>query len=248
MGTPIKDPLQVQSLIESVNHWYHKIELAPGIFTPGVRDCNDVLSTLDSLGLPKNCESFRVLDIGCRDGFFSFEMEARGAEVVAIDYMEVDITGFSVVSQVKNSNVKYFTDNVYNLNPRKYGSFDVILFLGVLYHLRNPMLALDQIRQIIKPDGLLLIETQIATNFILRQLSRINVPVWQFYPGKSLNEDATNKWAPNISGLRAVVEETQFTILKDTIDSNNRAFIIAKAEKNQEKEYFKQLDSGDFLE
>lgn len=240
MNNPITDPQQIKLLIDSVDNWYHKIELAPGIVTPGIRDCNAVLSTLNLLGLPKNCQSLRVLDIGCRDGFFAFEMEARGAEVIAIDYAGVDVTGFSVVSQIKNSKVKYFTDNVYKLDPKKYGVFDIVLFLGVLYHLRNPMLALDQIQQLIKPDGLLLVETQIATN---PKLLKINVPAWQFYPGKDLNNDATNKWAPNISGFKAIIEETQFKILNDAV-YDDRAYIIAKAEKDLEKEYYSKLDSS----
>ena len=240
MKSQITDPQQIQSLVNSVDKWYHAIEVAPGIFTPGVRNCQVVLDRLDSLGLPQDCQSLRVLDIGCRDGFFSFEMENRGAEVVAIDYADVNITGFSVVSQIKNSQIKYVTDNVYQLNSSKYGFFDIVLFLGVLYHLRNPLLALDKIQKIIKPDGLLFVETEITTNFIL---GKINTPVWQFYPGASLNNDATNKWAPNRSGLKAVVEEAQFKVINDLID-NNRAYIAAKAEQESEKEYFRQLDSS----
>ena len=238
MSIPITDPQQINFLINSVDNWYHKMELYPEIVTPGIRDCDDVLSILDSLGLPKDCQSIRVLDIGCRDGFFSFEMEARGAEVIAIDYAGVDVTGFSVASKIKNSKVKYFTENVYQLDPKKYGFFDVVLFLGVLYHLRHPMFALDQIRKLIKPDGLLLIETQIATNY---ELQKIDAPAWQFYPGMELKNEATNKWAPNISGLKAVVDEAQFRILDDKV-YNDRAYLIAKAETDHKKEYFRQLD------
>lgn len=240
MSSTITDPQQIKLLIDSVENWYHQIELAPGIVTPGIRDCNGMLATLNSLGLPQDCRSLRVLDIGCRDGFFAFEMEARGAEVVAIDYAGVDVTGFSVVSQIKNSKIKYFTENVYALDPKKYGVFDIVLFLGVLYHLRNPMLALDQIQQLMKPDGLLLVETQISTN---PQLLAMDVPAWQFYPGTNLNNDATNKWAPNIAGFKATVEEAQFRILDEATDSK-RAYVIAKVEKDHEKDYFRQLDSS----
>lgn len=240
MKSQITDPQKIQSLVNSVNDWYHVIDLAPGILTPGIRDCKAVLNKLDSLGLPKDCKSLRVLDIGCRDGFFSFEMEHRGAEVIGVDYADIDVTGFSVVSQIKNSQATYITDNVYELNPKKYGFFDIVLFLGVLYHLRNPMLALDKIQKLIKPDGLLFIETQITTNSILK---KIDSPVWEFYPGATLNNDATNKWASNMSGFQAVVEEAQFKVT-DSLIEDNRAYITAKAQKGGDKEYFRQLDYG----
>ena len=79
----IKDNQQIVDLIRNVEFWYHQIELAPGIVTPGVNDSPAVLRNLEALGLPDDCSGLRVLDIGCRDGFFSFAMEARGANVTS---------------------------------------------------------------------------------------------------------------------------------------------------------------------
>ena len=70
----ITDPEQIASLIQSVRFWYHQIELAPGIITPGKNASSKVLENLDSLGLPKDAKGLRVLDIGCRDGYFAFEL------------------------------------------------------------------------------------------------------------------------------------------------------------------------------
>ena len=71
---------QVRERIAAVPHWYHQIEVRPGIVTPGI---NDSAGTLAQLDLPQDCTGLRALDIGARDGFFSFELERRGAQVVA---------------------------------------------------------------------------------------------------------------------------------------------------------------------
>ncbi len=236
----ITDQKQIISLIETVEHWYHQIEFAPALITPGINNSSAVLKNLDALGLPKNGASLRVLDIGCRDGFFTFEMERRGAEVVGIDYILPTITGFHVASQIFDSTATYIVDNVYNLTPEKYGTFDVVLFLGVLYHLRNPLLALDQIRKVIKPGGLLLVESQLTTDDRIKSL---DIPVWQFYPRDTLNHDATNKWAPNLSGLKFIVEESEF-IVEDSKVSGARGYVKARAVIDQNQRYFRELDSS----
>ncbi|MEB3191774.1 MAG: class I SAM-dependent methyltransferase [Snowella sp.] len=233
-------PEEITERISCVKHWYHQIDLGSGIVTPGVHNSADGLKTLDSLGLPSDCQSLRVLDIGCRDGFFAFTMEKRGAEVIGIDYAKPDVTGFSVASTILGSNVTYLVENVYNLDPEKYGVFDIVLFLGVLYHLRNPLLALDQIRKVTKPNGLLFLESHITTH---AALSSLDIPAWEFYPRDSLYNDATNKWGPNIVGLKAAVEEAQFNI-KNSVVEGERAYVAAQATSDAKQEYFRQLDTS----
>jgi tRNA (mo5U34)-methyltransferase len=157
-----QDDQLLQEKIASVPFWYHRIALKPGLVTPGINDSQAVLELLE---LPQHCSGARVLDIGARDGFFSFELERRGAEVLAIDYMPPDRTGFMVAKEILGSNVTYKVANVYDLDPGDYGTFDIVLFLGVLYHLRNPMLALDKIWQICR--GRLWVESQVIDNAFL---------------------------------------------------------------------------------
>jgi tRNA (mo5U34)-methyltransferase len=240
MSDRITDQKRIRSLMKSVKHWYHRIELAPGVVTPGINDSPFVLSNLDALGLPSDCSQLRVLDIGCSDGFFSFEMEKRGATVIGVDYAGPDITGFSVASQILGSNVTHIVENVYDLSPEKHGLFDLVLFLGVLYHLRNPMLAFDQIRRVTKADGLLFVESQLATN---RTLSSLAIPAWQFFPRDSLYSDETNKWAPNLEGLKSAAEEAQFKVL-DSLVCNERGYLKAQAVVDSRKEFFRRLDSS----
>jgi tRNA (mo5U34)-methyltransferase len=220
--------------------WYHRMELAPGLVTPGIHHTDVVLERLDRLGLPRSCRGLRALDIGCRDGFFSFELERRGAEVVAIDYADSEVTGFGIAARCLHSSVTCLTDNVYNLDPERYGQFDVVLFLGVLYHLRNPMLALDHLRSVVAPGGLVFVETQLATDTVARDSHN---PLWQFYPANTLSNDWSNKWAPNLPALTAVIEECLFHV-EEKSAADGRGYVRARATDEHRLAFYRDLDSS----
>src|SRR5947209_5053550 len=94
--------------VHSVPHWYHQIRIGEDIVTPGI---NNSALTLEHLGLPESCQGLRALDLGTRDGFFAFELERRGAEVIAVDYYPADRTGFQVASELLGSRVAFRQDN-----------------------------------------------------------------------------------------------------------------------------------------
>lgn len=221
-------------------NWYHRIELAPGLVTPGVHDSGSGLRQLDTLGLPADCAGLRVLDIGCRDGFFAFELERRGANVLGIDYAEPTLTGFSIAAEALGSRVDYRVENVYDLSPERDGLFDVVLFLGVLYHVRNPILALDRVRSMAAPGAMVFVETQVCAE---PAIASLEVPVWQFFPRDSFRGDATNKWAPNLKGLTGVLEECQLEVLQVSTE-NDRAAVRARPLYDKRLDYYRRLDSG----
>src|SRR4051812_30744538 len=101
----------IQARIDSVPRWYHRIEVAPGVVTPGVTDSQTYLRFLD---LPADCSGWRVLDLGTRDGFYAFEFERRGADVIAIDYVPKERSGFSVAAELLKSRVEYVQANLYD--------------------------------------------------------------------------------------------------------------------------------------
>ncbi|MFL6248413.1 MAG: methyltransferase domain-containing protein [Thermoanaerobaculia bacterium] len=219
----ITDPATVRRLIAEHGRWWHQIELAPDIITPGDDSNRMKLPILDALGLPQEMHGLRVLDIGCSDGYFSFAMEERGASVVAFDFVPETYTGFATARQVLGSSVEYRMDNVYNLRPETYGFFDVILFMGVLYHLRKPLAALDAIRSVSKSGGLLFVGTMMIDDYLqlpdssVTTLDALNpllrtIPLWQAYPGDSLNGDFTNCFAPNQRALEVALTEAQFRV------------------------------------
>jgi 2-polyprenyl-3-methyl-5-hydroxy-6-metoxy-1,4-benzoquinol methylase len=103
----------------------------------------------------------RVLDIGCRDGLFSFAAESMGAaEVVGIDN-DLSKAATEFLIPFFNSKVRMHQMNLYDLKPESLGMFDVVICPGVLYHLRYPFWGLRAIRDVLKTGGHLLIETAI---------------------------------------------------------------------------------------
>ena len=224
---------EVRARIATVAHWYHQIEIRPGIVTPGI---NRSSATLDRLKLPERCDGLRVLDIGVRDGYFSFEFERRGADVVAIDYIEPELTGFAVARELLGSKVEYVVDNVYNVTPERYGTFDIVLFLGVMYHLRDPLLVLDRLWDVCGPDGLLALETQILDSSllmldgsfaVLREIDpRLDeLCLMQFHPGDSLHGDPTNFWSPNAACARALMEAAGFEAVDEVLLGTRGIFV-----------------------
>jgi tRNA (mo5U34)-methyltransferase len=207
-----------EEILRKVNsiEWYHVIEVAPGIETPGRCDRRP---QLDQVGFPKDLTGKTVLDIGAYDGFYSFEAEKRGAtRVLGLDRHPADFKGFALGRELLNSKAEYAVGSVYDLSPEVHGVFDVVLFLGVLYHLRHPLLALDKIHRVCRE--LLLIESHILDGaFIhegeLQPLARMHpwledAAVMQFYAANELNGDYSNWWAPSVECLRQMLETSGF--------------------------------------
>lgn len=239
--------------ISKVKNWYHQIELAPGIITPGVNNSAKVLKLLK---LPLNCHGLRVLDLGTRDGYFAFEMEKRGAQVTAVDYLPKETTGFAIAQKILGSkNIIYKQDNLYEITPKSYGTFDIVLFLGLLYHLPDPVRALKIVRQVCQ--GTMYLETQGIDNAFLlpngqltalKNISPIltDASIMQFYPKNSLNDDNSNYWAPNMTCLVDMLGETGFKILSKTINGN-RLVVKCQAAENHVLKYFMDIATGEIL-
>ena len=201
---------RAEEAIAKQSKWHHRIEVAPGVVTPGLQQTEDLLG---QIGMPEDLTGMRVLDIGARDGFFTFEAEKRGAaEVIALDNEPPDHTGFAIAAELLDSKATYVTENVYALDPERFGRFDLVLFLGVIYHLRHPLLALDRIHDITADDGLMLIETHMIDEGLVdgegnwARLADFNadlpgLPIVQYYPGDMLGSDPTSQWAPNRTAL-----------------------------------------------
>lgn len=209
---------QVRAEIAKVANWYHRIEVRPGIVTPGI---NDSPAVLRRLALPQDCSGMRVLDLGARDGYFSFELERRGADVLAVDYMPPGVTGFEIASKLVGSRVPYLHENLYRLRPEVIGTFDLVLFLGLLYHLPDPVAALRLIRSLCRAR--MILETLIIDSCMLMpdgslatldslHLQLRAIPLMRFFPGDVMGGDPTNYWGPNIACVKAMLGETEFAV------------------------------------
>jgi 2-polyprenyl-3-methyl-5-hydroxy-6-metoxy-1,4-benzoquinol methylase len=141
--------------------YYHVIKVTDTISTPGeavhVPAQMVVMDYLRELDL----KGRRVLDIGCRDGLFSFAAESLGAaEVIGIDN-DISKAAVEFLIPYFQSRVQMREMNLYDLTPANVGMFDAIVFPGVLYHLRYPFWSMKIIRDVLKPGGDLLVETMI---------------------------------------------------------------------------------------
>lgn len=194
----------------------------------------------------------RVLDVGARDGFYSFECERRGAEVVAIDYADARDTGFLVAKEILGSALNLIQDNVFNITHEKYGTFDIVLFLGVLYHLRDPLMAIDALRNVCR--GELFLETHVIDESFLLPDGRVtplaavdrallDIPIMQFYSRDVLNHDATNYWGPNMRCVELMLEEANFTLLSRLLNGQ-RAIFRCKINSDTRMEYLARIGRG----
>jgi tRNA (mo5U34)-methyltransferase len=189
--------------------WWHSIDLGRGVVTKGQKALSLLKSEAD-IALRHGVEGKTVLDVGAWDGAFSFESKRRGAShVLATDYYCwlgpglgkgkkecFELARCSLELDVIDMNI-----DVLDISPETTGIFDIVLFLGVLYHLKNPFLALEKMAAVTK--SLLVVETETA-------LDTLGRPAMAFFPGKELNNDPTNWWAPNIECVRYMLYDCGF--------------------------------------
>ncbi len=139
--------------------WYHTLDLTPEFTTDGWFDLRRYVG---HYGLPDRLDGKRALDVGTWDGFWAFEMERRGAEVVALDldderaldwpprrrpdsFSDRRGEGFRVAKEILGSNVERVVQSIYDAHPGDLGTFDLVVCGSVLIHLRDQLLALERI-------------------------------------------------------------------------------------------------------
>jgi len=182
-------------------HWYHSFDLGNGMVTVGWE--KNTASRLQRLKIPEDLRNLSVLDVGAWDGFFSFEAERRGARrVLAVDtWPGNNKEGFQLARKALGSHVEDMTIDVLDLTPERVGTFDLVLFLGVLYHLRHPLLALERIFSVTANH--LILETHIDMLWNKR-------PAMAFYPGDELHDDPSNWWGPNPAAMISMLKSVGF--------------------------------------
>ena len=186
--------------------WWHSFELPDGTLIHGVCDLAGLKNRIAQFPIPQDLRGKRVLDIGAWDGWFSFEMERRGAEVLAIDNW--DNPRFHEARALMNSRVEYRQMDMYELTPERVGRFDIVLFMGVLYHLKHPLLALERVCA-------LTTDMAAVDSFILREQHRPGEkveqrPVMEFYETNEFGGQTDNWVAPSLACLQAFCRTAGF--------------------------------------
>jgi tRNA (mo5U34)-methyltransferase len=167
--------------------WWHSFELPDGRRIEGVNPIEGLKRRVALFPIASDLTGKRVLDIGAWDGWFSFEMERRGAQVVAVDCVES--RNFREIHRTLGSKIDYRILDVYELTPAVLGYFDIVLFLGVLYHLKHPLLALERVCALTR--DLAVVQTFVTTE--------PGPPVMQFYETDELGGQFDNWVGPNVA-------------------------------------------------
>jgi 2-polyprenyl-3-methyl-5-hydroxy-6-metoxy-1,4-benzoquinol methylase len=224
--------------------WYHCIEVLPGIETPGVEEFRPiqipVIEALRELPLAGG----RVLDIGCRDGLFSLEAERLGAEeVVGIDN-NLSQGAVEFLLPALGSGIRMVAMNLMDLTPSTFGEFDVIVFAGVLYHLRYPFHALRLIRDVMRDGAVMIIETAVYRAH--EEVALLHCPV-----GTDSPYEATSVTFFNLKGLidtlssfGIVVESHRYLMNDPQTAPIDRCTLICRFHKSAIDERLRQYWDG----
>jgi tRNA (mo5U34)-methyltransferase len=172
---------ELRARVEALRPSFHSpFDFGAGIVTKPAHVQRRFRRRLRLMQIPKDLTGKTVLDIGAWDGFFSFELERRGAKrVLAIDTWGGDGKALDCLLLAREhfkSNIEYRRLDAENLSPAAVGTFDLVLCAGVLYHLRYPLLTLERIRSV--TAGKLILET----NSLIPALHE-RVPLITFFPG-----------------------------------------------------------------
>jgi tRNA (mo5U34)-methyltransferase len=199
----------LRSQIEAEPWWFLKQDLGDGLVTPGWSDPRH--EKLPHFGLPEDMSDMRVLDIGCNEGFFSFEAERRGAgSVVGIDSNPMVVQRFNLCRMAMGSKADAYLTNVYDIKPRTFGTFDLVMFFGVLYHLRHPLWALEKIFEV--TSGTLLLQSASFENPALGEESAAKFHPFGIESGPAEKPvwDHTVFWIPNSACIRDMLLHVGF--------------------------------------
>ena len=217
---------QIRERAEALGDWFHNIDLdgvptAPNHF---LNDYPNVKWRRFEHSIPADLSGRTVLDIGCNAGFYSIEMKRRGADrVVGIDFDDRYLEQARFAAEVKGVDIEFSKLSVYDVAELG-ETFDVVLFMGVLYHLRHPLLALDLIHDHVAGDLMIYQSMQrgsaedypIRADYDFFEQAHFADPA---YPKLHFIEheyagDWTNWWAPNAACSAAMLRSAGFEILE----------------------------------
>jgi len=203
-------PLPLEAIRDKVksHHWFHSINLGDGIVTPGLKTRIEISREAEVIFAPISVRDRSVIDIGAWNGGFTVEAKRRGAaRMLAVDeyaWSNPELRGketFDLVMTRLGIDIEARLIDIQNATPTALGRWQVVLFLGVFYHLFDPIAALKCLAAI--TEEVLVLETHL-------ELQDVAKPAMAFYPGGELSGDTTNWWAPNRAAVEALLRSVGF--------------------------------------
>ncbi|MEI9405362.1 TIGR04290 family methyltransferase [Mesorhizobium argentiipisi] len=216
---------EIRRRIDALGPWFHNMELAGVQTAPDHFLGNYPLIKWRKFAhaIPADLSGKSVLDIGCNAGFYSIEMKRRGADrVLGIDFDAGYLSQARFAAEVADCDIEFRELSVYDVGALG-ETFDIVLFMGVLYHLRHPLLALDLIREHVARDVMIFQSMQRGSSevFALEQnydfwthdlFDRPEFPKLHFIEHRYA-DDPTNWWIPNRGCIEAMLRSAGFEIL-----------------------------------
>lgn len=216
---------EIREKVEALGPWFHNLDLkgvktAPDHF---LGDYPNIKWRQFADALPKDLRGQTVLDIGCNAGFYAMEMKRRGADrVVAIDNDEEYLRQGRFAAALTGLEIDFRRLSVYDVGTLA-ERFDIVLFMGVLYHLRHPLLALDLIHDTVARDLLVFQSMQrgspetsdVEDDYDFWQENHFNDPGYPklHFIENRYSHDPTNWWVPNRSCTEAMLRSAGFAII-----------------------------------
>jgi tRNA (mo5U34)-methyltransferase len=201
--------------------WYQSVEI-DGLIYHGTSDTPEMAKRLIGLG---RLDGLDVLDVGASEGYFIFDSLSRGARsVTAIDIDVEKRNKFEQLCQGKHI-ADYQIKSVYDIS----GNFDVVFFLGVIYHLEHPLMAIQKIHSVCRPGATVYVESFVIDDLIhgIKDL-----PVAYYMQNTPINNawgygDTTNYWAPTTILLQKMFVENNFEII-DCRNYHDRSVMVCR--------------------
>ena len=215
---------EIREKVEALGPWFHNLDLggvrtAPEHF---LGDYPNIKWRKIADAIPADLTGKTVLDIGCNAGFYSIEMKKRGASrVLGIDFDDVYLNQARFAAEVEEADIEFRKMSVYDVGSLG-EKFDVVIFMGVLYHLRHPLLALDLIREHVAGDLMIFQSMQrgsrevmpLAENYPFSDYELFNEPGYPklHFIEHRYSNDPTNWWVPIAACAEAMLRSAGFEI------------------------------------
>src|ERR1700758_2516415 len=215
---------EIARRVAELGDWFHNLDLHGVSTAPNhyLGDFPNIKWKSISPEIPDDLSGATILDIGCNAGFYSIQMKRRGAKrVLGIDVDDRYLTQARFASETLGLNIEFEKRSVYEAD-RIPSKFDFVLFMGLFYHLRYPLLALDKV--IKKVGGTLLFQSMTRGSETLRQWEE-DFPFWNkeifshpdfpaaYFIENKYAQDPTNWWIPNTAGVEAILRSSGLKIM-----------------------------------
>ena len=233
---------EIRAGVQALEPWFHQIDLGHGIMTKlrsaATEPLDHPAGTWEIIKrcLPEDLEGRSVLDVGCNGGFYALEAKRRNAgRVLGIDSQRLPIRQARFAARVLGLDIEYERMSVYDVSLQRTGKFDITLALGLIYHCKHPLLALERLFQV--TSDLLIVESEVLVPTVsppaLRPGHRDRTAAASAglcrersgFAGSGLPED----WfVPSVDSLQAMLRDTGFIDADLVSEARGRAVLVCR--------------------